>query len=295
MTVALLAGALLGLGVMLTVSGFLRQPIILDVGLRRIHAPTVDRRANVFSSWRVRTLGASWQTSGLARRLLLGTEPDLAITNTSAAEHLTQRITFAILGLFWAPATAALIALAGASVPFAVPLWASLFLAPIGFLYPSIYLRSTANARRRSLRHALSSFLDLVSIALSGGRGIDGALSEGAAAGDGWAFEQFRDALLRARLMGTTPWSGLAELGDRLDLPELKELAASAELGGAEGARVRASIAAKARALRLRGLTDVEAAAQSASEKMSLPIVGLMVGFIIFLGYPAVIQVVNGL
>jgi Flp pilus assembly protein TadB len=189
----------------------------------------------------------------------------------------------------------ALIALGGVSVPLALPLWASVFLAPVGFLYPSIYLRSSANSRRRSFRHALSSFLDLVAISLSAGRGIDGALNEAARAGDGWAFDQFRDALQRARLLGHTPWSQLASLGDQLDIPELKELAASAELGGAEGARVRASIAAKARSLRLRGLTDVEATAQGASEKMSLPIVGLMLGFIIFLGYPAVTQVINGL
>jgi hypothetical protein len=53
------------------------------------------------------------------------------------------------------------------------------------------------------------------------------------------------------------------------------------------------SIAAKARALRLRGLTDIEAQAQSASERMSLPIVGLMLGFVAFLSFPAVIQVVQ--
>ena len=34
---------------------------------------------------------------------------------------------------------------------------------------------------------------------------------------------------------------------------------------------------------------------QSASERMSLPVVLLMTGFIVFLGYPAVAQVINGL
>src|SRR3546814_7918519 len=84
-------------------------------------------------------------------------------------------------------------------------------------------------------------------------------------------------------------------LGEALDIPELGELAASAALAGSEGARVRTSLSAKARSLRLRGLTDVEAAAQSASELMSLPVVLLMFGFVIFLGYPAVDRVLQGI
>lgn len=294
MTLALLLGAAIGLGTILIATSFLQSPAPLDAVLKRLHGETNAPTSNP-TSWRVRTFGQSWQSSAFGRRILTGAEADLLICRTTAAEHLAQRITFALLGALWAPAISALIQLGGVSVPFAVPLWTSLALLPLGFFYPTLMLRSNARARRRTFRHAFSSFLDLVSISLSGGKGIDGALHDGANAGDGWAFERLRDSLHRSRLLGQTPWKGLSTLGDELNMPELKELAASAELGGAEGARVRASIAAKARALRLRSLTDVEAAAQSASEKMSLPIVGLMVGFIVFLGYPAIIQVVNGL
>ena len=42
-------------------------------------------------------------------------------------------------------------------------------------------------------------------------------------------------------------------------------------------------------------LTDAEATAQSASERMSLPVVGLMLGFIVFLAWPAVLEVTHGL
>jgi hypothetical protein len=47
--------------------------------------------------------------------------------------------------------------------------------------------------------------------------------------------------------------------------------------------------------MRQRSLADVEAAAQSASERMSLPVVLLMLGFIAFLGFPALQQVLQGL
>jgi tight adherence protein C len=168
-------------------------------------------------------------------------------------------------------------------------------LAPANFFLPAIELRARAARRRRSFRHALSSFLDLVSVALAGGKGVEGALTDAAATGDGWPFRELRAALSDARLRGEAPWDGLARLGADLDVPELGELAASAALAGAEGARVKASVAAKAKALRIRVLADVETAAQSASERMSLPIVLLLVGFVLFLGFPAVTQVLQGL
>src|SRR5207302_3044763 len=126
-------------------------------------------------------------------------------------------------------------------------------------------------------------------------RGVDSALRDGANAGEGWPFDELRRALLESELHGESPWTGLNRLGEDIAVPELGELAASAALAGSEGARVRASLAARARSLRLRGLSEIEAAAQSASERMSLPIVALMVGFIVFLAYPAIDQVLNGL
>jgi len=158
-----------------------------------------------------------------------------------------------------------------------------------------VLLKAKADDRRRSFRHAFSSFLDIVSISLAGGRGVESALHDGAEAGQGWAFDLLQRALLEARLQGVTPWKGLGRLGEELAIAELGELAASAALAGDEGARVRASLAAKSRALRLRGLADIEAAAQSATERMTLPVVLLMFGFIVFLIYPAVVQVLHGI
>ena len=135
----------------------------------------------------------------------------------------------------------------------------------------------------------------MVSVSLAGGRGVEGALNEAASAGDGWAFRELRAALADARLLGEAPWAGLARLGADIGVPELAELAASAALAGTEGARVKASVAARAKGLRVRVLADVETAAQSASERMSLPIVLLLLGFVLFLGYPAVTQVLQGL
>jgi Flp pilus assembly protein TadB len=106
---------------------------------------------------------------------------------------------------------------------------------------------------------------------------------------------ELQRALSGARLAGAPPWQGFERLGQELQVPEVSELAASMALAGDEGARFRASLAAKARAMRTRALSDAERSAQAASERMSLPIVVLMAGFVVFLGYPAVMRVVQGI
>jgi Flp pilus assembly protein TadB len=183
----------------------------------------------------------------------------------------------------------------GVHVSFTIPVWLSVALAAAGAVVPFVALKAAAAERRQAFRHALGCFLDLVAVRLAGGAGVDSALTLSAASGVGWAFSELRQALAEARLMGEAPWTGLDRLGTAIGVGELNELAASVTLAGDEGARVRGSIAAKARAIRTHGLADAESAAQSASERMSLPVVLLMVGFVVFLGYPAVMQVLTGL
>lgn len=200
-----------------------------------------------------------------------------------------------LVGLLWAPATAAMMALGGVHVSVVFPLWLSLVLAAVGATMPGLAAKAEARTRRQSFRHAFGCYLDLVAVRLAGGDGIESALTSAATTGDGWAFDELRDALTDSRLLGEPLWNGLATLGNQIGVSELTELAASTGLAGDEGARIRSSIVAKARALRFRGLTDAEATAQSASERMSLPVVGLMLGFIVFLAWPAVLEVTHGL
>jgi tight adherence protein C len=72
-------------------------------------------------------------------------------------------------------------------------------------------------------------------------------------------------------------------------------LAASITLAGTEGAKVRASLAAKSAAMRTRQLAEAEASAQAATERMSLPLVVLFAGFLALIGYPAIVHVINGI
>ena len=77
-------------------------------------------------------------------------------------------------------------------------------------------------------------------------------------------------------------------------MASLSALAASVALAGTEGARVRASLAAKAASLRTHELAEAETADQADTERMSLPVVLLFAGFLL-LGYAAVQEVLTGL
>lgn len=213
----------------------------------------------------------------------------------SASVHLAQQAMCGVAGLL-APLLAQLLLTVGdLSLGTTPPLIAALVLAILGFLLPDLRVRAEAKRLRVGFRHALSAYLDLVGITLAGGAGVDSALRDSVTVGHGWAFVQIRRTLDAARLTRTTPWATLRQLGDELSVSELAELAASVSLAGTEGAKVRASLAAKAAALRTHQITDAEADAQAATERMSLPVMVLFLGFLIFIGFPALTQVLNGL
>ncbi|WP_433264746.1 secretion system protein [Actinosynnema sp. CS-041913] len=220
---------------------------------------------------------------------------DLAVTGKSIEHHLAEKATLALTGLLLPILMHLLLVVADVGLGWEVPAVASLLFALGGFLLLDISVRQEAERRRSTFRHALSAYLNLIRVLLAGGAGVDGALSDAVGIGKGWAFQHLHGALVTAKLTRTTPWSTLGRLGTELDVHQLSELAASVSLAGTEGARVRASFAAKAAALRTRELTDAEGEAQAATERMSLPVVMLFGGFLLFIGFPALASVLGGL
>ncbi len=223
---------------------------------------------------------------------------DLRIAGSGIDAHLLAKVLLTVAGLL-APwlmqLVLSLVSLGGLAVAVEISMLAALVLAPIGFVLPDLLARARGTRLRREFRAALSAFLDLVSISLAGGSGVESALGNAAAIGRGPAFEQIRRALQTAQLNRTTPWSALHRLGDDLDISALTELAASLSLAGTEGARIRASLSAKAQTLRTHQMTDAEKEAHSATERMALPVSLLFLGFLTFIAYPALLQVLNGL
>jgi hypothetical protein len=303
MIVALLCGATAGAGLWLVARGWSppRPSLAQSLAyLRTVPEParvvTVSAPAGGFAARFGRPV-AHALTRESPSRLFLGrrVRQDLAVVGRSPEVHVAEKCALALFGFLLVPAATALAALGGLTVPLLVPLWGSLVFGVVGFFVPDHGIHADAQARRRDFRHALGAFLDLVVIALAGGGGVETALSDASTIGNGWAFEQLRHALDTARLARQPPWQALGSLGTDLGIPELTELAASVSLAGTEGAKVRASLGAKAASLRTHELADAEAAAQAATERMSLPVVVLFAGVLAFIGYPAIDHVLTGL
>lgn len=301
MIAALFCGAGVGIGLILMARGLVpRRPTLGEAlaQLRRLPEPTplavADDRGGLVARLGGPVAAALIRAGGgatLGRRV----RSNLAVAGRSPERHLAEKVTLGLLGLLLVPACAGAVALAGLDLPLAVPLWGALLCAIAGFSLPDLGVHLEAQARRRDFRHALSSFLDLVVIALAGGGGVETALTDAASVGSGWAFAELRRTLEAARLARETPWAALGQLGAELGVPELGELAASVGLAGTEGAKVRASLGAKAASLRAHLLAEAETSAQASTEKMSLPVVLLFAGFLCFIGFPAIERVLSGL
>lgn len=216
---------------------------------------------------------------------------DLAVTDSSLEQHglvkaATPALTMLAVYVLWLLAAAFGLAIN--------PLWATIVALCSGlvaFVIPDTRLRARAKERRAAFRHALSAYLDLVTIIMSGGGGLLTALQASADAGDGWAFGEIRAALDRARLSNRTPWSQLGVLSDRFDIPELRDLVSTAELAGTEGSRITESVATKSDVLRARLQAEVEQTSESLTEQMLLPVGLLLVALFLFLGFAVFQQI----
>ena len=297
---ALVCGAGVGTGLLLTARGLIPARPTLAQSLAALRQPPVVSPPVVV----VEDAGPAARLTrpladGLHARIPAVVFPvlrrDLTVLGRSPQRHLAEKVTLALGSLLLAPALAGLLDLGGVEVPLLLPVWAALLCAVAGFFIPDLGVHRDADARRAEFRHALGSFLDLVVIGLAGGGGVETALTDAASIGSGWAFEHLRRALGTARLQQISPWSALANLGEQLGVADLVELAASVGLAGAEGAKVRASLTAKAASLRTHELAAADGDAQATTERMSLPVVLLFAAFLIFIGYPAIQRVLTGL
>lgn len=217
----------------------------------------------------------------------------LELTGRTHEQHSLDKLVGAVGGLLGTALFGVALTIVGIAPPPIVLVVAAAGVAVGGFVLPDFNLRDQAERRRRAFRHALSSYLDLVNVILAGGGGIETSLHAAADAGDGWAFASIRQALDRARLTNRSPWDTFKDLGEQLGIDELRELAASVELAGSQGARIRSSLAAKADSLRGHQIAETEAAAEAATERMTIPVAVLLFGFLTFIAYPAVQQITS--
>ena len=245
------------------------------------------------TSWQGR-LGR-WLVAQLAQRgITLGKlRADLELTDYTLEGHLVRKMTYGLLGLLLPTILTVTMMAIGVTPPLTVPAVGGLALGALFFWVPDLSVVQAAEQRRHELRRALSCYLDLVAMSLAGGRGIPEALPTAARIGTGWAFELLRSTIDRARLVGDTPWAALADLGKRTGMQELQDLGGALMLVADDGAKVRQSLTARASTQRRRQLAEAEGAAAKADQSMEMAQVVLFIGFVLFLGFPAVVAVMG--
>jgi tight adherence protein C len=284
-----LLGLLLGIGLTIVTAGLLprRRSLASDIAaydpVRILDAATAEPNEAVHP------------LTALGRRLdsvahhNVGTrrDQDLAVTNRSYERH---SVTTAIAALSGLAVPIVLLMLAAASGWVADTSAAVAFCAlglVAGAVGPRLELRRAAAQARSQWLHAFTCWLELVALAQAGGMGVEGALEAASRISPDETFSRIGQSLQRSRHSAAPPWDEIGRLGHELGIEELGELAASLGLAGIEGARIRTSLQAKSASLRRRQMAEALSRANSTTERLFLPSIVLMLGFMVFLMYPA--------
>jgi Flp pilus assembly protein TadB len=301
MTLALVTGALVGGALFLLVFAMIprrlslsRQLAAFDAARTATPAYTPTRVSESRDSAVSRRLGAGlakfcaeqgWEFPSL--------RANLALADRSFENFLATKVLLSLFGFLFIPIVFTLLSVAGIHVAIVIPIWAALLFGFVFFFLPDFEVKQKADQRRKDFRHAVGAFLDLVSMNLSGGRGVPEALLSASEIGSSWSMTRIRDALTNARITGQTPWQALGRLGEEVRVDELRDLSAALGLVADDGAKVRESLTARAVSLRRRELADMEGQAGERSQSMLVAQMLMAAGFMIFLIYPA-IQILIG-
>ncbi|GAA3302533.1 type II secretion system F family protein [Dactylosporangium vinaceum] len=283
MTGLLYAGAGVGLGVAVLLWALVPARPSLAVAIATLRQPPPARpvgRARLLHS-----LAAPLVQLGLPRERA---RKDLAILERDPTAFLAGQVGLAGLGLLAPTATVGALNALGATITYTVPLWLGLLLGAGAFAVSELSIREEAEARRLLMRHTLGALLDVVPPALAAGAGIEQALTDASSIAEGWAARRIRDALTTARVERRPLWEPLRELGETTGVIQLEQLAGTLQLAAGEGTRIREALLQRGEALTERLTAEMEAHAESATERMSIPLMALTFVFLLFLIYPAI-------
>lgn len=252
----------------------------------------------VGGGWQERTQGrlgrvaADWlERRGVAYTSL---RQDLALTGRSFESVLGRKLGVFLAGFLLVVMTAAALRIAtGISAPGGSAVLIALLVGAGFFFLPDLEARREAAARRRDFRRALGAYLDLVALEMAGSAAPTEALPSAARVGSGWPMALLRDTLWRSTRSGQDPWDALTELGQRIGVGELRDLGNLVRLTGRDGARVRQTLTSRAATMRAAALAEAEGAAGQRDQSMRLAQLVIGFGFVAFLTYPAVINVLG--
>ncbi len=283
----IVAGTACGLGIVLVIAGLRPAPPRLDAVLARLQA-SASGQAPAPGRPSLDTAAGGWLAARLAgTRLAVIPRTDLALLGRTPEQFLAHKLAAALTGLVSFALLGVFFAATGIALPWEIPGLVSLAAAGCLWFAPDLDLRSEAARRRRDFTHAFIAYLQLVRLARTAGAATSEALEYAARIGDGWAFERIAGVLAAAARAHEPPWHHLGDLGTQIGVPEVSELAGTAEIAGSEGTKIAATLAARTESLRGRMLAETRARANSRTTTMIVPLTLLGLGFVLLLAWPA--------
>ncbi len=228
-----------------------------------------------------------------ADRHLGAREGDLAILGRSRAELAVSKLGWAAGGALFPALVSLILTLGGRHLPFAIPAIVCAGLAAFCWVNPSRQVAEDAEKARAEFRSALAAYLALVGLERKARGSPTEALEEASRVSGSRPFRLIHTEVLRAELNNETPWAALKDLGHRVHVEELVNLADIVSTA-ADGAAIFDTLMAEARSMRNADNVAQQTQADKANERLVAPNVALLTCFGALLVYPAAARLIGG-
>lgn len=163
----------------------------------------------------------------------------------------------------------------------------------LSLLLPNYYVKSRAKNRSRKMREALPDVMDMLSVCVEAGLGLDGAIIRIAEKNKNAMTDELMLTIKEIQF-GRTRRDAFKDLGDRYDIGEIKTFASAMVQGEKYGVPVKGILKTQAAKLRDSRKKAAQEKAMKSPVKIMIPIVIFIfpVIFIILMG-PSVINIMD--
>lgn len=145
----------------------------------------------------------------------------------------------------------------------------------MGYVLPQSWLTSTIRKRQKNIRKAMPDALDLLTICVEAGLGLDAAMAKVAEKWDNELAQAFGRAIREIQL-GKVRREALRDMAERIGIPEMTSFVAALIQTETLGVSMAKVLRIQADQMRMKRRQHAEEEAHKAPTKMLMPLVGLI-------------------
>ncbi len=172
----------------------------------------------------------------------------------------------------------------------------TVFVSGVGFYFPHAYCNSCKKKRRSSILGDLPAFIDILALSTEAGLDFMGAIQkivDKAPKGSVLAEELY--TVLKDSKLGQTRSQALANLEQRIDIPEVTSVVSVIRDADETGASISKALKAKAEQIRFERFARAEEAGAKASQKILIPMMIFIIPAVFIVIFaPAAFQFMGG-